>query len=287
MTTFSPSELILTKEGRVYHLDLFPNEVADRVVLVGDPDRVELISAKFDSIEYTRRNREFVCHTGMYEGKAVSALSTGIGTDNIDIVVNELDILARVDLQNRTLLEEGRTFRLIRMGTCGILHESIPVGAFIKTNYSVGFDSLMHFYKTSDSYEVHQLKVAMDDHLKTSGIDLPFYMAEEKGEFNFNLPDRHMGITVTLPGFYGPQGRKIRADVRYTEFLKTLNEFREDELRVVNFEMESSGLFGLAGLLGHECSCICLGLANRITGEHLSDPAERQDLLIREVLNAI
>jgi len=284
---FRPSELILNSRGAVFHLDLMPDEIADHVILVGDPGRVKQVAAQLNDIEFERANREFVTTTGLFGDKRVTVVSTGIGTDNIDIVVNELDFLANIDLETRTENEEKRKLRLVRLGTCGILQENIPPGAFIRSRYSIGFDALMHFYKNQEGYDIYQLKDQLKTYLGTNGVELPFYVAEPQGEFALEVPERHVGITATLPGFYGPQGRDIRVHVKYTEFLNLLNKFEAEDLKVVNFEMESSGLFGLATALGHDSCCICLGLANRITSEVLKNPAERMEKLILEVLEAV
>lgn len=284
---FKPSELILNPRGGVYHLDLLPEEISERIILVGDPGRVKEISKRFTAIEIERQHREFVSVTGTFNDKRITVISTGIGTDNIDIVVNELDILASIDLEKREPLENGTKLRMIRLGTCGILQDNIPVGAFLLSQMSIGFDALMHFYKPEESYEVYHLKDQLQTHFDDKGLTLPFYVAESKGTFVFDVPEKHQGVTATLPGFYGPQGRAIKTPVKYPEFLQILNSFSSESKRIVNLEMESSGLFGLVGMLGHDCACICLGLANRITGEFLKDPKERMEKLIDQVLDAV
>ncbi|MGB0432088.1 MAG: nucleoside phosphorylase [Bacteroidia bacterium] len=284
---FKPSELILNSRGGVFHLDLIPEEISDKIILVGDPARVKTISRRFTQIEVERNHREFFSATGTIDGKRITVISTGIGTDNIDIVVNELDILASVDLEKRELLEDGQKLRLIRLGTCGILQDHIPVGAFMLSKMSIGFDALMHFYKAEESYEVYHLKDQLQNHFEDKGLTVPFYVTESKGNFVFDIPEKHQGITATLPGFYGPQGRSIKSPIKYPDFLQILNNFSSEEQKVVNFEMESSGLFGMAGILGHESACVCLGLANRITGEFLKDQNERMERLIDQVLDSI
>lgn len=284
---FKPSELILNSRGAVFHLDLLPHEVADHIVVVGDPGRVTHIGKELNDIEFERVNREFVTITGSFGDKRVSIVSTGIGTDNLDIVVSELDFLASLNLEKREELEEKRKLRMIRLGTCGILQENIPPGAFIRSQYSIGFDALMHFYKTEESYESYQLKNELKSHLHTHGIELPFYVGAPQGEFALDVPERHLGLTATLPGFYGPQGRDLRVPLKYPDFIQRLTQFESEGLKFVNFEMESSGLFGMASALGHDSACICLGLANRITGEVLKDPSERMQKLIAEVLEAV
>ena len=282
-----PSEIILNKRGAVYHLDLLPHEIADTVLLVGDPARADIIAKRFTTISYRIQQREFVTITGFYKERPISVLSTGIGTDNIDIVLNELDLLARMDLKTRTWKEEKRSFHFIRIGTCGILQENIPVGAFVYSQYSIGFDALMHFYKREESYDEHQLKHALGSYLEEVGLELPFYVAKSSNRLILDFPDRHVGYTATFPGFYGPQGRQLRGQVKYPDFIEKLRKFQFNGLKINNFEMESSGLFGMASLLGHDSHCVCLGLANRIRGEFLSDFGDRMDTLIDTVLEAI
>ena len=285
---FTPAELVLNSDNSVYHLALHANEVAEKVILVGDPGRVAMVASHFDEIEVKRHKREFVTHTGWFKGKRISVVSTGIGTDNIDIVLNELDILAGVDLEKRERLESKRKLRFVRLGTCGILQENIPVGAFIQSRFAIGFDSLMHFYKLSSDYDTYHLSDQLKTYFSQKGLDLPFYLSAEQGSFDLRIPERHIGITATLPGFYGPQGRVVNAEPKHTEFLQTLNGFSsEQHLRLVNFEMECSGLFGLAAVLGHDATTVCLGLANRITGEFLKEPKDRMEQLIEDVIEAI
>ncbi|MCB0737638.1 MAG: hypothetical protein KDC92_09005, partial [Bacteroidetes bacterium] len=169
----------------------------------------------------------------------------------------------------------------------GILQENIPVGAFLLSKYSVGFDALMHFYARTETYEEYTLKNAVDGHFKNYGIDLPFYVSSSQGNFDFDIPERHQGITITLPGFYGPQGRNLHAAIKFPDFLNNLNTLQFGELNVVNFEMECSGVFAMSALLGHECATVCVGLANRITGQFIKDPADRMQKLIEETLEVI
>lgn len=282
-----PSELVLNQDGSIYHLHLLPEDVGDKIILVGDPGRVDRVSAQFDTLEVQKAHREFITHTGTYRDKRISVISTGIGTDNMDIVVNELDILSSVNLEQRVFLETPKKLRFVRLGTCGILQENIPVGAFLQSTFAIGFDSLMQFYPYKENYDEHQLHGKVDDHFKEHGIDLPFYVSQSHGEFAFDVPDRHRGITVTLPGFYGPQGRNLRGGTKFNDFLNMLRTLQAEDMQVVNFEMECSGLFGLANLLGHESITVCVGLANRVTGQFIKDATERIDKLIFDTLEVI
>lgn len=286
-TSLKPSELVLNPDGSVYHLNLLPSEIGDKIILVGDPSRVSLVSDRFDEIEVVKEKREFITHTGILGDKRISVVSTGIGTDNIDIVMNELDILANVDLEQRAYKEEPKKLRVIRLGTCGILQENIPVGAFLMSKFALGFDSLIHFYNYKESYEEYMLRAEIDDHFKSTGIRLPHYISMGRGEFDFDIPERHRGITVTLPGFYGPQGRDLRAGLKFPDFLPSMNGFVHNELQIVNFEMECSGLYGMSNLLGHDCCTVCIGLANRITGQFIKDSSDRLQQLIQETLEVI
>jgi uridine phosphorylase len=273
----------------MYHIDMLPTELAQRVVLVGDPGRVGQVEKHFQRVICAHQHREFVWSTGIYQGKEITALSTGIGTDNIDIVVNELDALASIDLAKRQPLPEGevRKLKLVRLGTCGLLQPYLPVGSFVLSRYALGFDALMHFYKVGEAYETYQLRFQLKNYFDTRAIDLPFYVSAPQGEFDPLLPGRHLGITASLPGFYGPQGRLLNCPVRFPEFIEELAGFGWEGLSVLNFEMEASGLFGLASALGHESACVCLGLANRITGEVLRGSEQRMNELIELVLNGI
>lgn len=286
---YKPSELIVNQRGGMYHIDMLPTELADRVILVGDPGRVARVERHFQRVVCAHQHREFVWSTGIYQGRELTVLSTGIGTDNIDIVVNELDALAGIDLVKREPLPEGqgRKLKLVRLGTCGLLQPYLPVGAFVLSRYALGFDALMHFYKVVESYEAYQLRFQLKNYFDSKAIDLPFYVSAPQGAFEPLLPEKHVGITASLPGFYGPQARSLNCPARYPELIEVLSGFGWEGHSVLNFEMEASGLFGLATALGHESACICLGLANRVTGEVLRGPERRMDELIELVINGI
>ncbi|MEY3050175.1 MAG: hypothetical protein RL365_2213 [Bacteroidota bacterium] len=264
MKHFPPTELALNAQKQVYHLGLSRNQVAGTVILVGDQDRVSLISNFFDFIEHKSQHREFVCHTGTYKGKRISAISTGIGTDNIDITVNELDALVNIDLESRNSLPTHTSLNLIRIGTCGILQPQIPVHSYIVSTHAFGLDNVAHFY----DIEFTDTELYMNERIKEF-IQLPKaiepYFVSADSELTFKLTADHCfpGITITSSGFYGPQGRQLRLDSRIADIQMKAQHFSENNLRLLNFEMESSALFALGRGLGHRCATICLGIANR------------------------
>ena len=281
------SELVLNDKGQVYHLGLHPENIAHKIILVGDQDRVELISQFFDSIEHKSSHREFVCHTGTYKNKKISALSTGIGTDNIDIVINELDALVNIDLVKRSDKQDLASLEIIRIGTCGILQKNIPVHSWIVSSFALGLDNVAHFYSIQFSKE----EIEMANKL-TSFIALPSNIKPYLIESNKSITDRLIsdktfnGITITSSGFYGPQGRKLRLKTHTEELQIKLGQYKSN-LPVLNFEMESSALFALGRELGHKCSTICLGVANRPNMEFSKGYQKEMESLILYTLNRI
>jgi uridine phosphorylase len=264
MKVFPASELVLNSKGQVYHLGLLPENIADKIIVVGDQDRVSLISAFFETIEYQSSHREFVCHTGKYKGKRISALSTGIGTDNIDIVVNELDALVNIDLESRVEKEQKKSLDIIRIGTCGILQAEIPVHSYILSSHALGFDNVAHFYEIEFSEIENDFNSSLNQHLQLPDkIQTYFVSANEELTNRLSSEKTHRGITITSSGFYGPQGRTLRIPTHLENIHIKLGSFQKDEQRVMNFEMESSALFALGKQLGHQCTTICLGVANR------------------------
>jgi uridine phosphorylase len=265
---YPPSELPLTDDGRAYHLDLSPDMISDKIIVVGDPDRVEVVASFFETIEYAHHHREFSSRTGTYKGKRITALSTGIGTGNIDIVVNELDALANIDLETRRHKDKLRSLNIVRIGTCGILQPDVPVHSYILTEYALGLDSVSHFYDLEYSASERSLNEAINAH-----VDIPStvstYISAASSELYSNLRSECtvQGITVTSCGFYGPQGRALRLKTKTGKLNDQLSSFQWSaqpvDLRVINFEMESSVLFSLGRSLGHHCATICLGIANR------------------------
>ena len=270
--SFEPSELILNGDGSIFHLKLFPGDIADTIILVGDPNRVEMVSAFFDSIEIRKSNREFVTHTGSFREKRITALSTGIGTDNVDIVINELDALSNIDLDARQLKTTHRALRLVRIGTTGGLQKDIPINSFILSRYAAGFDGVLNFYADRNKVADLVMEKAFKEHVHWSSLlPHPYFVRSSDDLFRLFPPETHSGITISAPGFYGPQGRKIRLQPMDPQLNDKLESFRYRDLRITNYEMESSALFGLAQLLGHQAVTLCAVIANRASLEFTED----------------
>jgi len=284
-TVLPASELVLNPDGSVYHLALRPEQLGDLVLVVGDQGRVARISKHFEKIEHQVQNREFVAHTGVFRGTHITALSTGIGTDNIDIVVNELDALANIDLVTRTAKKDLRALRIIRLGTCGALQEDIPVDSRIVSAYGVGLDNVLHYYayESTDA----ELRVLNDLIAQTEWPDnlpLPYVAGGDKRLVELLGHGNHIGITFTAGGFYGPQGRALRLVPSVDDLNERLSAFALDGLRASNFEMETSALYGLGGMLGHRVCTVCTVVANRLRKEYSKDHHTAVDTMIREVL---
>lgn len=282
------TELVLNSKGQVYHLGIAPENVADTVILVGDQDRVQLVASFFERKEHSSQHREFACITGEYKGKRITALSTGIGTDNIDITINELDALVNIDLEKRSDKVERRSLRLIRIGTCGILHPEIAVHSFILSTHALGLDNVAHFYKISFSEEEERLLEAFKEHVELPQAVQPYLSSASNALVELLRSEQtEEGITVTSSGFYGPQGRQLRLQNRTAHLNTQLSSFHFKEHRIVNFEMESSALFALGSALGHSCATICLGIANRPRTEFSRGYSTEMDDLIRYVLDRV
>ena len=285
---FPVSELVLDKLGRVYHLGLLPENIASTIILVGDQDRVKLISSFFESVDFEHQHREFVTHTGKYNGKRISVISTGIGTDNIDIVVNELDALANIDLTERNEKISKKSLNLIRIGTCGILQPTIPVHSFILSHFALGLDNVAHFYDLNYSTEELQLCDQLTQHIHLPEAIKPYLVkASPLLIEKLKSEKTHSGITVTSSGFYGPQGRQLMLKTKTQELNEHLTSFSANELKVTNFEMESSALFALGKGLGHQCATICLGIANRPNMEFSKGYDAEMNELIEYVLKRL
>lgn len=285
---YPPSELVLNSKGQVYHLGLSPENIADTIILVGDQDRVKLVSAFFDTIEHTSQHREFVCHTGSFNKKRISVISSGIGTDNIDIVINELDALANIDLKNRVTKTEHSRLNIIRIGTCGILQAEIPVHSFILTSHAVGLDNVAHFYHVDFTSKENELLSEFRNNVVLPEAIIPYVIsASDELIEKLHSEKVHKGITVTSSGFYGPQGRQLRLKTNTQNLNEQLTEFSSGDLKVVNFEMESSAMFALGKGLGHHCATICLGVANRPNMEFSKGYANEMNHLIQYVLERI
>ena len=288
MKYYAETELVLNSKKQVYHLGLSANNLAHKIILVGDQDRVPMVSEFFEKIEHKSQHREFVCHTGIYKGKRISAISTGIGTDNIDIVINELDALVNIDLENRIENEEKISLEIIRIGTCGILQENIPVHSYILSSHACGFDNVAHFYKINFSAFELDFAQKINNFLDfPKSIQTYFSSANEDLVSRLSSKDTHIGITVTSSGFYGPQGRTLRIPTHTQDIHLLLAKFIEKDLKILNFEMESSALFALGKELGHRCATICLGIANRPNLEFSSDSKAEMQKLISYTLERI
>jgi uridine phosphorylase len=288
MQTFPPSELVLNADGSIYHLNLKPEDVADTVLLVGDNERVSLISSFFEKIDIKKENREFITHTGYYKDKRITVIGTGIGTDNIDIVVNELDALVNIDLDKREEKLEKKSLNLIRIGTCGAIQAEAGLNCFIVADYGLGFDNLMSFYKYEPNPIEKKLTKKIIRHLKRMHCRLPLYLIQASNELSALFYDGYLhGITITSPGFYGPQSRLLRYKLNFPELIFWMGGFKYKGFKILNFEMETSALYGLANVLGHKALTVDLVVANRVFNKFSADYHEKMRTLVIRVLNTI
>jgi uridine phosphorylase len=285
MPTIPESELILNADGSVYHLNLLPEDVAPTVILVGDPDRVPRISRHFGSIEVRKQKREFITHTGYLGASRISVISTGIGTDNIDIVLNELDALVNIDLSSRTVMAAHTTLRIIRLGTSGSLQPDIPVDDFLVSEWGLGLDALMSFYAISPA---EPSPAGLLDWIKALGpVGQWCYVAPAAPELASLMPPQWPGgITATCPGFYGPQGRSLRLPIAMEGLLDSLRAF-PGQPRITNFEMETAAIYALGKALGHQCLSVSAIVANRADRTFSANPGATVDRLIEEVLQLL
>lgn len=285
MSRIAESELIINPRGAVYHLDLRPEEIAGTVVTVGDPDRVAEISKYFDSIEVKARHREFITHTGYVGKKRLTVLSSGIGPDNIDIVVNELDALANIDFETRQVKSKLTSLNIIRLGTSGSLQADIPVDSFVASTHGLGIDNLLNFYRHEQNDEEKQLLHSFMTHTQMHGqMSQPYISSAAAALLKHFVEGFHQGITVTCPGFYGPQGRVLRLGIRNPDLINRLTDFRFGQHRITNFEMETSAIYGLGKLLGHNCLAINAIVANRVQKEFSKDGKAAVEGLIRRFI---
>jgi uridine phosphorylase len=290
MSTFFPeSELVINGDGSIFHLHLKPEQLADKVILVGDPGRVNLVASHFDSKECETSNREFHTITGLYKGKRITALSTGIGCDNIDIVMNELDALSNIDFKTRTEKPEHRTLTLVRVGTCGGLQPNTPTGTYIASVKSIGFDGLLNFYAGRDEASDLQLEAAFKKHVGWNlKMGNPYVASADTALINRIAGDDMVrGITIACGGFFGPQGRRLRLPLMDPNLNEKIESFEYDGMRVNNFEMESSALAGLSTLMGHHAMTCCMVIANRRAKKMETDYKGDIDGLITRVLERI
>lgn len=272
MKQIEASELIINNDGSIFHLHLKPEHLAETIILVGDQDRVDVISNFFDKIELKIQNREFVTHTGYYKGKRISVVSTGIGTDNIDIVVNELDAVVNIDLNTRTIKENKTKLNLIRIGTSGALQKNIPIDTFLVSEKAIGFDGLLNFYANRDQISDLEFEKAFVSYTSWNKQLASPYVVEASGKLLNSIgKDLMKGVTIAAPGFYGPQGRILRINLSDPDLNNKIENFEYKGQKITNFEMESSAIYGLSKHLGHNALTICNIIANRLTKEYSAD----------------
>ena len=288
MQRIAESELIINERGAIYHLDLLPEELAENIITVGDPGRVKEVSKHFDKVETERHHREFVTHTGFIGEKRISVVSTGIGTDNIDIVLNELDALVNIDFETRSINEELKQLNIIRIGTSGSLQADIPVDSFVASTHGLGVDNLMNFYLHESNEEEKQLIHSFVTQTQlNNGFGDPYISAASIHLLKHFVDGYHQGITVTCPGFYGPQGRILRLGISNPQFIDNLTAFEFGNYRITNFEMETSAIYGLGKALHHHCLSLSAIIANRIHKNFSKDPLSLMDQLIKKSLEII
>jgi uridine phosphorylase len=287
MKRIAETELILNANGSLYHLNLLPGDVAGTVITVGDPGRVSQVSRHFDHIELKKSKREFVTHTGILGGKRLTVISTGIGTDNIDIVLNELDALVNIDLKTRLPKERLQSLNIIRIGTSGAIQADIAVDSLLVSSAAFGMDTLMHYYKHQPTAAEKQLLNTLKALLPKES-NFPLYIASADklliNKLAHNLP---LGITITAPGFYAPQGRQLRARLANPALITTIQQFNSGGLRITNLEMETAGLYGMAAALGHRAISFNVILANRATHTFSEQPEQIMDSYIKQILNRL
>lgn len=284
----SPSELILNADRSIYHLNLLPQDIATTIITVGDPDRVSDVSQHFDFIELQKGKREFLTHTGVLNGKRISVISTGIGTDNIDIVLNELDALVNIDFKTRTVNKNRIRLKIVRIGTSGAIQPEIPIDSFLMSKYAIGFDGLLHFYK--HAFGTHKnLEDAFMVHTQWAQEKARPYIVDFDEDLAKELLDNRirLGFTATNTGFYGPQGRELRLAPSQSGVMSRMASFSFDGLQITNLEMETSGIYALAKLLGHQAVSLNCILANRTTGEFSNNPSKAVQELIQSTLTKL
>lgn len=283
----SAADLIINPDGSIYHLNLLPGDIAETIITVGDPDRVSEISRYFDSIELKKGKREFITHTGYLGKKRLTVVSTGIGTDNIDIVFNELDALVNIDFQSRKVKEKLSSLKLIRIGTSGAIQADIPMGTILASSFGIGMDALMNYYIHELSGDEHSLLDGIKTHFSHyKGIN-PYITAADKDLLNTIGGQMQQGITVTAPGFYAPQGRQVRAKNAVPDLISQLQNFRHNQYRITNLEMETAGIYALAKVLGHKALSVNAILASRVNFQFSPDPQKVVNKAIKMVLDQL
>ncbi len=283
-----PSELILNEEGRIYHLNLLPEELADLIILVGDPQRVSRVSQHFDSLEFTQHKREFITHTGWLKDKRISVISTGIGTDNIDIVLNELDALVNIDLKSRKIKKDKKQLTFIRIGTSGAIQPDIAVDSILVSDYAIGFDNLLYYYK-SEAVRFPDIERAFLEHSKWGAHNSQPYVVKCDEHLRQHFLEEGVvnGFTGSNVGFYGPQGRHLRLPPKDPRLHEKLSSFSHENIRLTNLEMETSAIYGLSAMMGHRALSLNAIIANRATMQFSGNPAKTVDELIHWTLKKL
>lgn len=288
MRTISPDQLPINSDGSIFHLHLQPEQLADKVVMMGDPERVPVVASYFDSIEFDQQSREFRTITGSYKGKRITALSHGIGCDNLDIVMTELDALANVDLNTRKVKENFRQLSLVRIGTSGGLQPFAPIGTYVASEISMGMDGLLFFYEGGEIISNFELAQQFTEAAQwNNSLATPYFVDSDTEMLDRIAHDMIKGITISANGFYGPQGRYVRLKLSNPDQNKLIEEFQYKELKIVNYEMESAALSGLSKLMGHKAVTVCLIIAGRYSGGMNTDYKGSFEELILKVLDRI
>ncbi len=288
MEKLKNSQLIVTAEGAIYHINIRPENLAENIIIVGDPGRVEKISQHFDAIEFQAQNREIKTHTGRIGAKRITVMSTGMGPDNIDIVLNELDALVNIDLQNKTVKKEHKSLNIVRLGTSGAVQKEIPVDSFVASKYGLGLDGLMNFYNPPQGIiEKEMVDVLIEQTRWPKEWARPYIVKGTESLMTKIGFDMLQGITATAPGFYGPQGRILRMKLAQPDFNQRIEAYRFGEEKIFNYEMETSALYGLGRSLGHNVLTVCLVIANRITEDYSANHHRKIEELIKVVLERL
>ncbi|MCX2483584.1 nucleoside phosphorylase [Pedobacter sp. MR2016-24] len=287
MQKLSEADLVINPDGSIYHLNLLPEDVANTIITVGDPDRISEITKHFDSIELKKGKREFLTQTGYIGNKRITVISTGIGTDNIDIVLNELDALVNIDFDSRTVKKELCSLAIIRIGTSGAVQPDLPMGTILASTYGLGLDALMHYYVQDNPETDREILEAVKNHFSDLQAVHPYLTAADEGLLNTIGNEMEKGITATAPGFYAPQGRQVRAKNAVPAFIQRLNTFQHQDNRITNLEMETAGIYALAKILGHKALSVNAILASRVNFQFSKEPNMVVDKAIKMVLDKI
>ena len=288
MQPIGASEMIINERGAIYHLNVRPDQIADTIITVGDPDRVAEVSKYFDRVEHVCTHREINTHTGYVGNKRISVLSTGIGPDNIDIALNEVDALVNIDFETRTIKEQKKSVAIIRMGTCGSLQGEVGVDQLVAGTHGLGIDNLLHFYNLQNNEEEKAILAAFESHTQINSHKVfPYIASASAGLIKHFTQGYNHGITVTCPGFYGPQGRILRMPLAMPNLVDQMTSFKYGNHHIANFEMETSAIYGLCNILGHQCLSINVIVANRVKKEYSKDMGQAVNNMIQRSLAII